>query len=98
MMGPKTKNFLGGLVAVLTGVLGIGGFVLYAIGKVRAGHGLDYYFTGYGVEMNYLGALIAIAVAAVALLIGWIIRFWFKRGYGWSVKKSNIKKGKRAKT
>jgi hypothetical protein len=78
-MCTKTKSRHGGLAAVLIGLLGIGGFVLYAINKVRTGHGLDYYFTGQGVQMNYLGALIAIGVAAVALLVGWIIRFWSQR-------------------
>ena len=79
-MRPKTKNLLGVLVAVLIALIGIGGFVLYAINKVRTGHGLDCYFAGEGVKMNYIGVLIAIGVAAIALLVGLVIRFWSRRG------------------
>jgi hypothetical protein len=32
--------------------LGIAGFALYLIDKVRTEHGLDYYFTGKRVQMN----------------------------------------------
>ncbi len=88
-MRTKTKNLLGGFAAVLIGLMGIGGFVLRAIDKVRTGHGLDYYFTGYGVQMNYLGALIVIAIAPVALLIGWIIKVWSKGRDDWSINWSD---------
>jgi hypothetical protein len=95
-MRPKTKNLLGVLVVVLIAWISIGGFVLYAINKVRTGHGLDYYFTGEGVQMNYIGVLIAFAVAAVAVLVGLIIRFWSRRGDIWSGK--GLKINKKAKT
>ena len=95
-MHPKTKHLLGVFVGVLIALIGIGGFVLYAINKVRTGHGLDYYFTGEGVQMNYIGVLITIAVAAVALLVALIIRFWSRRGDAWSSK--GLKINKKAKT
>ena len=97
-MRPKTKNLLGGLATVLIGLLGIGSLVLDTLNKVRTGHGLDYYFTGEGVQMNYIGAFITIAVVAVALLIGWIIRFWSQRRDAWNVKGSKIHKTKKEKT
>ncbi|MGA3115552.1 MAG: hypothetical protein ABSF90_14100 [Syntrophobacteraceae bacterium] len=94
-MRPKTKNLLGGFAAVIIGILGIGSFVLRTIDKVRTGHGLDYYFTGWGVQMNYLGALITIAVIAVAMPIGWIIRLWSKRRDALSVKGLKTPKSKK---
>ena len=97
-MRPKKKYLLAGLATVLIGMLGIGGLVLHTINKVRTGHGLDYYFTGEGVQMNYIGALIAIAVAAVALLTGWIIRIWSQRRDDWPIKGSKTHKGKKDKT
>jgi hypothetical protein len=78
-MQPKVKNFLGGIAAIVIGLICIGGFVLYAIDKVHTGHGLDYFFTGMGVQMNYLGALTTIVVAAVALFIGWLANFFYKK-------------------
>ena len=63
--------------------------VLQIVEKVRTGHGLDYYLNGMGVEMNYIGALIAVAIIPIALLLGWAIRWWllkderdFKKHHG----------------
>jgi hypothetical protein len=50
--------------------------VLHIVQKVLTGHGLDYYFTGQGVRFNYMGALITLAVAAVAVLVGLGVRFF----------------------
>jgi len=97
-MRPKTKNLLGGLASVLIGVVGVGSLVLFTINKVRTGHGLDYYFTGEGVQMNYIGALIAVAVAAVALLVGLIIRLWSRRIDVRPLKGSKIKRGTKQRT
>ena len=44
--------------------------------KVLTSHGLDYYFTGIGAEFNYIGALITIALALVAVVVGWAINWW----------------------
>ncbi len=78
MRRPKIKETLGG-VAAFAVLLSFIGFIIRAIDKVRTGQGLDYYLTGYGVQMNYLGALIAIAIIPVAMLVGWIIQIYLKR-------------------
>ncbi len=71
------------ILAAFGVVLAIVSFILYAIQKVRTGRGLDYYLTGHGVQMNYIGVLIAFGMIAIVLLIGWIVRFWSnkKRAY-----------------
>jgi len=76
------KRRFPGPIAYTTGVIlaliGFASFVLHAAGKVQTGHGLDYYFTGYGVQFNYIGALIAIALAIFALVVGCGIGWWQK--------------------
>ena len=52
--------------------IGFIGFILHVILKVKSGHGLDYYQTGHGVEMNYIGVLIAIGVIPIVLILGWV--------------------------
>lgn len=64
-------------VAILCfGLVGYVGFVLHVIDKVRTGHGLDCFLTGFGVEMNYLGVRITMALIPPVLFVGWIIRIW----------------------
>jgi uncharacterized membrane protein len=74
-MKAKTTDVIGIVLVVLCLV----SFILYAIQKVRTGKGLEYYLTGQGVQMNYIGVLIALSVLAIALLVGWMIRAWSAR-------------------
>ncbi len=69
--GPVAQ-FVGGLLIILGGIA----FVLRVVEKVKTGHGLDYYFTGWGVRVNYIGVLILLALIPVVLLMGWAIRWW----------------------
>ena len=52
--------------------LGFLGFIIRVILKVKSGHGLDYYRTGHGVEMNYIGVLVAIGIIPIVLILGWV--------------------------
>lgn len=64
-------------VAILCfGLVGYVSFVLHFIDKVRTGHGLDYFLTGFGVEMNYLGVLITLGLIPPVLLVRSVIRIW----------------------
>lgn len=73
------KCLFSGPVAIVVGgllsILGLIAFAIRAVQKVQAGHGLDYYFTGWGVQLNYIGVLIVFALIPVALLIGLGIRW-----------------------
>ncbi len=59
--------------------LALVGFVLRAVEKIHSGHGLDYYFTGFGVKFNYIGALVLLICIPVALLFGWALNHWLSR-------------------
>jgi len=74
-MKPKILDIVGIVLVILC----FASFILYAIQKVRTGRGLEYYLTGYGVQMNYIGVLIALCVLAIVLLIGWTIKVWSVR-------------------
>jgi hypothetical protein len=67
----KFKNVF---IAIMGSALALGflGFIVRVILKVKSGHGLDYYRTGHGVEMNYIGVLIAIAIIPIVLILGWL--------------------------
>ncbi len=67
---PKTRDIIG---IVLVGLC-FASFILYAIQKVRTGKGLEYYLTGRGAQMNYVGVLITFCVLVIALLVGRVIR------------------------
>jgi hypothetical protein len=62
-------------VGVLS-ALGLVAFVGDAWRKVASGHGLDTYFTGWGVQFNYVGLLVLIAVIPFALLLSYAVRYW----------------------
>jgi hypothetical protein len=75
-------------VGILT-TLGLGSFIIRAWDKVASGKGLDVYFTGWGVQFNYVGFLVLVAIIPLVLLIGYGVRYWelrherdFKRKYG----------------
>lgn len=75
----KKNRFLSrivGSVAAILIICGFAAFVLRVVDKVRTGHGLDYYFTGWGVQFNYIGVLILLILAPIAMLVGWGIRWW----------------------
>lgn len=65
---------IGGILTLLA----FASFVLGAVRKVQTGHGMDYYFTGWGVQFNYIGALIVLALSIFALIVGCGIRWWQK--------------------
>lgn len=54
-------------------VFGFAGFIIKIYSKIVSGHGLDTYFTGWGVKMNYIGVLITLILIPILLLGGWII-------------------------
>ena len=65
------------------------GFPIYVWQKISSGHGLDTYLTGFGVEFNYIGAAVLIAIMPLVLLAGALLNWWhgrderdFKRRYG----------------
>jgi len=69
-------------------MLGLVAFIIRAWDTVASGRGLDTYFTGWGVQFNYVGFLVLVAVVPVILTIGYAIRWWelrhernFKRRY-----------------
>jgi hypothetical protein len=67
------------MIAGIAVILAVVGFVLHAIERILSGHGLDYYFTGYGVKFNYIGALVLLICIPVALLLGWTLNYWLSR-------------------
>ncbi len=48
-------------------------FALHIFMKVRDGHGLDYYTSGMGYQLNYIGVLILFLLMPIALGVGWIL-------------------------
>lgn len=62
----------------LTGLMlaAAGGMILRLVNDVRTGHGLDYYFTGFGVRMNAIGALTTMGVIALVGIVAPIVAWW----------------------
>jgi hypothetical protein len=60
-------------------ILGFVGFGLKAYQKVIAGRGLETYINGWGVEMNYIGVLIALILIPIVLVAGWLINYVMTR-------------------
>ena len=76
-------------VAGALSLLGLIAFIGQAWRKVASGQGLETYFTGWGVQFNYIGLLVFVAVVPVVLLLGFAVRHWelrhereFKKRYG----------------
>ena len=70
-------------------LLGLIAFIGQAWRKVASGQGLETYFTGWGVQFNYIGFLVLVAVVPVVLMLGFAVRHWelrhereFKKRYG----------------
>jgi len=74
-----SSSFIVLIICGIGGILALVGFVLHAVGEIRSGHGLDYYFTGFGVKFNYIGALVLLICIPVALLLGWTLNYWLSR-------------------
>jgi hypothetical protein len=58
--------------------LGIIGFIARLYLKVKAGEGLDYYISGAGYKLNYIGALILFALLPIVMVGGWLIGKYLK--------------------
>jgi hypothetical protein len=78
-----------GVVGYTLIAVGFLGFSIHLWQKISSGHGLDTYFTGFGVQFNYLGAGILFALVPVVLIAGALLNWWlgreerdFKRRYG----------------
>lgn len=70
-------------------LFGLSAFIEQAWRKVASGQGLETYFTGWGVQFNYVGFLVLVAVVPIAVLLGLAIQNWelrhereFKKRYG----------------
>lgn len=64
------------LIVMVLWLLGGLGFFLRVLDKVVSGHGLDYYTTFWGVQFNYVGALMVFIFGAVLLAISPVI-YWY---------------------
>ncbi len=60
-------------------VLGFVGFIAFLFEKVMAGEGLEYYFTGFGYQFSYLGALILVCLIPVILGGAFAYQWWSER-------------------
>ena len=75
----KKREWFKLVVSVIGTLLLLAAFAIGTFGiwiKVRSEHGLDTYLTPEGVEFNYIGALILLALIPVSLLGGFEIRHW----------------------
>jgi len=75
--------------------IGFIGFILHIFLKVKSGHGLEYYRTGHGVEMIYIGVLIAIGIIPIVLILGWLGNKIFNLKENYLISKYNKKKKRR---
>jgi hypothetical protein len=71
---PSRLLLAGVWIAGVASVIGMIAMVLMAIEKVRTGHGLDTYRTFWMVENNWIGLLVFLGAAVVALAIGLLLR------------------------
>jgi len=86
---PRSRSFwIMFVIAMSLIVLSAIGWGFQVLNKVLNGHGLDNYFTFWGVQFNYIGALILCIIGFVVLLLSPVIRWWclrdernFKRKY-----------------
>lgn len=71
---PSRLVIVGVWIASIAGLGGILAMVLIAIEKVQTGRGLETYRTHWLVEFNWVGFLVFLAVAAVAIAVGSFFR------------------------
>ena len=67
---PRRLLVVGIVVAGLTSLVGFAAIIAIAVAKVRSGEGLETYRTHWMVQGNWIGFLVFVGVAAVALLAG----------------------------
>jgi hypothetical protein len=72
------RRWLSALGWTLITAAGIG-WPIYIWQKIASGHGRDTYFTGFGVEFNYIGAGILFALLPLVLLAGALLNRWLGR-------------------
>jgi hypothetical protein len=68
----KFKSFFSGVMGCLI-VLGIIGFILRLYLKVKAGEGLEYYISGTGYKLNYIGVLALFILLPFVMVGGWLV-------------------------
>lgn len=68
----NTKSLFQGIMGCLAG-LGIIGFIIRLYMKVKAGEGLDYYISGTGYKLNYIGVLTLVALIPFIMGGGWLL-------------------------
>jgi membrane-bound ClpP family serine protease len=83
---PKIKSIFNGIIGCLA-VLGIIGFIIRLYLKVKTGHGLDYYISGTGYKLNYIGVLTLFALLPLVLGGGWL----FGKYLTWRDKRLDVK-------
>ncbi len=67
------------LVVAALVLMGLAGGVVSLVADVRAGRGLEYYFTATGVKMNAISALVIVALVAPAFLVAAAVAWWRDR-------------------
>ena len=75
----KSKNCKVCFSILLIGILSafvLAGQIWEIVQKVRTGHGLDYYTTMWGYELNYIGTLVLFIIIAILFLLSPLI-YWF---------------------
>jgi hypothetical protein len=70
------KSFSLGTALIIIAVIS---FLLTILFKVSDGQGLDYYISGKGYKLNYLGVLILLAVLPLFGLVAWLLRWYQQR-------------------
>ena len=76
-MSKSVNPFL--LAGLMLCALGGFGWMLFVVRKIADGHGHDIYFTWWGVQFSYIGALVLIASAFLVGLAAWLLRWWGTR-------------------
>lgn len=94
----KLEKYSPSAIAGVLCFIAIVSFILRVVYKVTSGCGLEYYYTGYGVKFNYIGALIVSLLIAATLvstiviqLCAVLFRFWFSDVEGDTM----VKKGRK---
>ena len=72
---PRRFLVVGIVVAGLTSLVALAAMIAIAVAKVRSGEGLETYRTHWMVQDNWIGFLVFVGVAAVALLAGFVFRW-----------------------
>lgn len=76
MTKPKYKVCILTTVVMFLWFIGSIGFFMRVLDKVLSGHGLDYYTTFWGVQMNYVGTLVTFLIAFVIIILAPVL-YWF---------------------